>query len=162
MAEAEVEAQESSTAPVPPLLPPQVQLTDKASQHTQSAATEHLSRTDPQSSHEPERLLMPDEKRHVASQHVNVVQSEAMKGRLTVVLDLDGTLISSYTPRRAPSLPPGLSSYVVGKGAKLNPNGVLVVERPELRTFFSKLSEFAGKATTPSPSRVCEEKGMRL
>lgn len=67
-----------------------------------------------------------------------------MKGRLTVVLDLDGTLISSFTPRRAPSLPPGSKSYVVGKGGKLNPNGVLVVERPNLGGFLSTLNEFAG------------------
>jgi RNA polymerase II subunit A small phosphatase-like protein len=67
-----------------------------------------------------------------------------MKGRLTVVLDLDGTLISSYTPKRAPKLPPGATSYVVGRGGRLNPNGVFVVERPGLEQFFSKLSEFAG------------------
>ena len=72
------------------------------------------------------------------------VQSAALKGRLTVVLDLDGTLISSFTPRRAPSLPPGSKSYVVGKGAKLNPNGVLVVERPDLGHFLQKINEFAG------------------
>lgn len=67
-----------------------------------------------------------------------------MEGRLTVVLDLDGTLISSFTPRRLPSLPPGSTSYIVGKGAKLNPLGVLVVERPELQHFFTALSKFAG------------------
>ena len=62
-----------------------------------------------------------------------------------MVLDLDGTLISSFTPRRAPSLPPGSKSYVVGKGAKLNPNGVLVVERPDLGHFLQKINEFAGE-----------------
>jgi RNA polymerase II subunit A small phosphatase-like protein len=70
-------------------------------------------------------------------------QSGDMKGRLTVVLDLDGTLISSFTPRRAPSLAPGSTSYVCGRGAKLNPNGVLVVERPDLGAFLKRLSEFA-------------------
>ncbi len=40
------------------------------------------------------------------------MQSGDMKGRLTVVLDLDGTLISSFTPRRAPSLAPASTSYV--------------------------------------------------
>jgi 2,3-diketo-5-methylthio-1-phosphopentane phosphatase len=70
-------------------------------------------------------------------------QIEGMKGRLTVVLDLDGTLISSFTPRRAPSLAPGSTSYVCGRGAKLNPNGVLVVERPDLGAFLKRLSEFA-------------------
>ncbi len=42
-------------------------------------------------------------------------------GKLTVVLDLDGTLISSFTPRRAPALGPGVVGYVVGKGGRLNP-----------------------------------------
>ena len=81
------------------------------------------------------------------------MQTGEMKGRLTVVLDLDGTLISSFTPRRAPSLPPGVKSYVVGRGAKLNPMGVLVVERPELAAFFSKLNEFAGG--TPAHPNAC-------
>lgn len=92
VSEAEVEAAEASSAPTPPLLPP---------------------------------------------------QAGDMIGRLTVVLDLDGTLISSFTPRRAPSLPPGSKAYVVGRGAKLNPNGVLVVERPELAHFFRELNKFA-------------------
>lgn len=68
-----------------------------------------------------------------------------MKGRLTVVLDLDGTLISSYTPKRAPRLPPGYTTYVVGRGGRLNPGGVFVVERPGLACFFSRLAEFAGE-----------------
>ena len=79
------------------------------------------------------------------------VQSAALKGRLTVVLDLDGTLISSFTPRRAPSLPPGSKSYVVGKGAKLNPNGVLVVERPYLGHFLQMINEFAGMVRKTPP-----------
>lgn len=70
---------------------------------------------------------------------------ELLQGRLTVVLDLDGTLISSFTPRRAPRLPSGVTSYVVGRGGKLNPQGVFVVERPGLQEFFSHLSTFAGK-----------------
>ncbi|KAL0032835.1 hypothetical protein WJX77_001986 [Trebouxia sp. C0004] len=65
------------------------------------------------------------------------------KGKLTVVLDLDGTLISSFTPRRAPRLPPGSTSYIVGKGGRLNPQGVFVVERPGLQEFFRQLSTFA-------------------
>jgi len=63
-----------------------------------------------------------------------------------VVLDLDGTLVSSFTPRRAPALPPGSTSYVVGRGGRLNPGGVFVVERPGLAAFFARLSEFAGAA----------------
>ena len=61
-----------------------------------------------------------------------------------MVLDMDGTLLSSFTPRRAPVLPPGSIAYVVGRGGRLNPNGVFVVERPGLRQFFQRLSEFAG------------------
>jgi hypothetical protein len=71
-------------------------------------------------------------------------QSKAHAGRLTVVLDLDGTLLSSFTPRRAPALPPGSVSYIVGRGGRLNPNGVFVVERPGLKAFLHRLSEFAG------------------
>lgn len=67
-----------------------------------------------------------------------------LQGRLTVVLDLDGTLISSFTPRRAPRLPPGVTSYIVGRGGGLNPQGVFVVERPGLQEFFRQLSSFAG------------------
>lgn len=61
-----------------------------------------------------------------------------------MVLDLDGTLLSSYTPRRAPALPPGSTAYVVGRGGRLNPSGVFVVERPGLREFLRRLTEFAG------------------
>ena len=57
---------------------------------------------------------------------------------------MDGTLLSSFTPRRAPVLPPGSIAYVVGRGGRLNPNGVFVVERPGLLQFFQRLSEFAG------------------
>jgi NLI interacting factor-like phosphatase len=67
---------------------------------------------------------------------------------MTVVLDLDGTLIASFTPRRAPRLPPGATSYIVGRGGRLNPAGVFVVERPGLQEFFARLSEIAGKALT--------------
>ncbi len=59
---------------------------------------------------------------------------------------MDGTLLSSFTPRRAPVLPPGSIAYVVGRGGRLNPNGVFVVERPGLLAFFQRLAEFAGAA----------------
>jgi len=76
-------------------------------------------------------LLPPlDERRHPRSTHP-----------LTVVLDLDGTLIASYPPSRAGALlsprdnnngsttnnsnkPP--AAFLVGQGSELNPNGVLV------------------------------------
>ena len=77
-----------------------------------------------------------------------------MQGKLTVVLDLDGTLVSSFTPRRAPHLPPGMHTYLVGKGSQLNPNGVFVVERPELAPFFKSLSTFAGGSFETSPTRL--------
>lgn len=38
-----------------------------------------------------------------------------------------------------------MNTYLVGKGSKLNPNGVFVVERPELAAFFKSLSSFAGE-----------------
>lgn len=66
------------------------------------------------------------------------------RGRLTVVLDLDGTLVSTYTVKRAPAVPRGLMrSYVVGKGGPLNADGVFVVERPGLREFLASLCQVA-------------------
>jgi Dullard-like phosphatase family protein len=64
-------------------------------------------------------------------------------GRLCVCLDLDGTLVTTFTPKRAPSLPPSAVSYVVGRGGRLNPGGVCVVERPGLGPFLRRLSAFA-------------------
>eukprot|EP00798_Chlamydomonas_sp_ICE-L_P022504 gene22504-29630_t len=64
-------------------------------------------------------------------------------GKLSVLLDLDGTLVSSFTPRRAPRLPSYVRSHLVGVGSKLNPQGVLVVERPLLTEFLEELSSFA-------------------
>lgn len=64
------------------------------------------------------------------------------RGKLTVVLDLDGTLVSTYTVKRAPAVPRGyLRAYVVGKGGPLNTDGVFVVERPGLREFLTSLSQ---------------------
>uniref|UniRef100_A0A7S1X6P0 Protein-serine/threonine phosphatase n=1 Tax=Tetraselmis chuii TaxID=63592 RepID=A0A7S1X6P0_9CHLO len=63
--------------------------------------------------------------------------------KLTVVLDMDGSLLSSYAAQRQPLLHPGLATFVTGKGGKLNPGGVLVVERPGLREFLAELSAFA-------------------
>lgn len=65
------------------------------------------------------------------------------QGRLTVLLDLDGTLISSFTPKRAPRLPPSMRTHVVGQGSALNPGGVFVVERPGLPQFLEELASFA-------------------
>jgi hypothetical protein len=60
-----------------------------------------------------------------------------------VLLDLDGTLISSFTPKRAPRLPAAMATHLVGVGSALNPGGVFVVERPGLRRFLEELSAFA-------------------
>lgn len=70
-------------------------------------------------------------------------QAPEHKGRLVVCLDMDGTLISAFAPKRAPRLPPGAVSYVVGRGGVLNPGGVFVVERPGLGEFFARISQFA-------------------
>lgn len=64
-------------------------------------------------------------------------------GRLTVLLDLDGTLVSSFTPRRAPKLPFSMKTHLVGQGSSLNPCGVFVVERPGLQHFLEQLAGFA-------------------
>lgn len=61
-------------------------------------------------------------------------------GRLTVLLDLDGTLISSFTPSRAPVLPSSMKTHLVGVGSSLNPGGVFVVERPGLGRFLQELA----------------------
>lgn len=60
-----------------------------------------------------------------------------------MLLDLDGTLVSSFTPRRAPPLPRSMVTHLVGQGSALNPGGVFVVERPGLGQF---LRELAGMA----------------
>ena len=44
-------------------------------------------------------------------------------GKLVIVLDLDGTLIASFPPRRAPYLPKHMRTHLVGKGSSLNPQG---------------------------------------
>jgi ABC-type thiamin/hydroxymethylpyrimidine transport system permease subunit len=67
----------------------------------------------------------------------------AVQGKLCVLLDLDGTLVSSFTPKRAPRLPAYVKTHVVGVGSKLNPQGVFVVQRPGLTQFLEQLSTFA-------------------
>lgn len=61
-------------------------------------------------------------------------------GKLTLCLDLDGTLISAFSPKKAPMLPAGAISYIVGRGSKLNPGGVFIVERPGLGEFLRRMS----------------------
>jgi hypothetical protein len=45
------------------------------------------------------------------------------RGKLSIVLDIDGTLIASFPPRRAPKLPSHMRTHVVGAGSSLNPQG---------------------------------------
>ncbi len=71
---------------------------------------------------------------------MNMCSCSLSQGKLTVLLDLDGTLVSSYTPRRAPKLPPTMVAHLVGKGSSLNPLGVFVVERPGLHAFLAELA----------------------
>ncbi|KAJ9513226.1 hypothetical protein QJQ45_029513 [Haematococcus lacustris] len=70
-------------------------------------------------------------------------QAAVHRGKMTVLLDLDGTLVSSFTPKRAPRLPAYIKTHVVGLGSKLNPQGVFVVERPGLNDFLTTLAAFA-------------------
>jgi RNA polymerase II subunit A small phosphatase-like protein len=72
-----------------------------------------------------------------------VLQLPHHAGRLTVLLDLDGTLVSSFTPRRAPRLPASMKTHLVGVGSSLNPAGVFVVERPGLTPFLQQLAAVA-------------------
>lgn len=60
-----------------------------------------------------------------------------------MLLDLDGTLVSSFTPRRAPVLPASMKTHLVGVGSSLNPAGVFVVERPGLGQFLQQLAALA-------------------
>ena len=50
-------------------------------------------------------------------------QEPQWEGKLVIVLDLDGTLIASFPPRRAPYLPKHMRTHLVGKGSSLNPQG---------------------------------------
>eukprot|EP00890_Picochlorum_soloecismus_P001835 jgi/Picsp_1/2652/NSC_00882-R1_ctd small phosphatase-like protein len=83
-------------------------------------------------------------------------------GKLSVCLDLDGTLVTTFTPRRAPTLPDTSVSYIVGQGGKLNPGGVFVVERPGLGDFLRRITSMcelilftAGLEDYASP--ICDE-----
>jgi len=58
--------------------------------------------------------------------------------KLTLCLDLDGTLVTTLNPKRAPVLPDSAVSYVVGVGGKLNPGGIFVIERPGLGDFLRR------------------------
>lgn len=60
-----------------------------------------------------------------------------------MLLDLDGTLVASFTPRRAPRLPGSMKTHLVGVGSSLNPGGVFVVERPGLQPFLQQLAGLA-------------------
>lgn len=65
------------------------------------------------------------------------------RGRLVVCLDLDGTLVTTFSPKRAPLLAPGAISYLVGRGSALNPGGVVVAERPGLGDFLHRIAPFS-------------------
>ncbi|KAK9814688.1 hypothetical protein WJX72_009831 [[Myrmecia] bisecta] len=69
-------------------------------------------------------------------------QTPDKQGKMTCVLDLDGTLTASFTPARAPRLPAGTASWLVGRGSTINPGGVCVVERPALGQFLRQLAQF--------------------
>jgi hypothetical protein len=89
-------------------------------------------------------LTLPPQDKQAVCLPVNAVrccvQLACHAGRLTVLLDLDGTLVSSFTPRRAPVLPPSMKTHLVGVGSSLNPAGVFVVERPGLTPFLQQLA----------------------
>jgi carboxy-terminal domain RNA polymerase II polypeptide A small phosphatase len=51
-------------------------------------------------------------------------QHPRWRSKLSIVLDVDGTLIASFPPRRAPKLPQHMRTHVVGTGSSLNPQGV--------------------------------------
>ena len=51
-------------------------------------------------------------------------RSAQQPGKMSIVLDIDGTLIASFPPRRAPQLPSHMKTHLVGAGSTLNPQGV--------------------------------------
>ncbi len=65
-------------------------------------------------------------------------QRYEFNNKLTLCLDLDGTLVTTLNPKRAPVLPESAVSYVVGVGGKLNPGGIFVIERPGLGDFLRR------------------------
>jgi len=84
-----------------------------------------------------------------------VPQLPCHAGRLTVLLDLDGTLVSSFTPRRAPVLPPSMKTHLVGVGSSLNPAGVFVVERPGLGQFLQQLAAMSEVVVFTAGEELC-------
>lgn len=60
------------------------------------------------------------------------------QNKLILCLDLDGTLVTTLNPKRAPVLPESAVSYIVGVGGKLNPGGIFVIERPGLGDFLRR------------------------
>lgn len=65
-------------------------------------------------------------------------QRSEFQNKITLCLDLDGTLVTTLNPKRAPVLPESAVSYVVGVGGKLNPGGIFVIERPGLGDFLRR------------------------
>jgi hypothetical protein len=55
-------------------------------------------------------------------------QPPHMRGKLSIVLDIDGTLIASFPPRRALRLPPHMVTHLVGVGSALNPQGTALLQ----------------------------------
>lgn len=70
--------------------------------------------------------------------------SQSFDHNLTVILDLDETLIFSKSPKlinerdHASSLRKG----IIGVGSNLNPQGIFVTERPRLLEFLEEISKF--------------------
>lgn len=79
------------------------------------------------------------------SPEVTLVPPQAPRwvGKLSIVLDLDGTLIASFPPRRAPSLPPHVRTHLVGKGSSLNPQGALLSASTPLAVFLPQSLDLA-------------------
>lgn len=65
-----------------------------------------------------------------------------MSKKITVVLDLDQTLIYSIHPKNIVHYENPPKYHVLG-GNKLNPNGIIVFERPGLHEFLISLSHFS-------------------
>lgn len=100
---AEAAAQAAPAIPLPPARPAELSVSS-ASSEVSSAEMAALCPEPP-----PKALLPPPAPEH--------------EGRLHIVLDIDGTLVASFPPRRAPQLPPHVRTHLVAEGSSLNPQG---------------------------------------
>eukprot|EP00983_Pelagomonas_calceolata_P034011 1065396-Pelagomonas_calceolata.AAC.3 len=94
-------------------------------------------------------------------------QAPQHKGKLTVLLDLDGTLITSFPPKRAPRVPPSMRTHIVGIGSKVSMVrqsmvGSLPASEQKMVWVESKVSRAQnGRSLSVSKWRIEQAKGVK-